>query len=138
MGTNVIKMILRSVGIMSAFDTIHQFEKYLDEILDLIEDFNSTAQVSLVDLNALESGSESRTNSTSINVSLSIDPSTVKHTDEEIIMEPIHIMHVGFKDKGDTDDSSISRFLGKICKKYKDELDKRGEFEKFKGVETAP
>ncbi|XP_044762645.1 acetyl-CoA carboxylase isoform X3 [Coccinella septempunctata] len=113
-------------GIMSAFDTIHQFEKYLDEILDLIEDFNSTAQVSLRDLNALESGSESRTNSTSINVSLSIDPSTVKHTDEEIILEPIHIMHVGFRDKGDTDDSSISRLLGKICKKYKDELDKRG------------
>ncbi|XP_045467140.1 acetyl-CoA carboxylase isoform X2 [Harmonia axyridis] len=113
-------------GIMSAFDSIHQFEKYLDEILDLIEDFNSTAQVSLRDLNALESGSESRNNSTSINVSLSIDPSTVKPSDEEIILEPIHIMHIGFKDKGDTDDSSISKILGKICKKYKEELDKRG------------
>ncbi|KAK9874333.1 hypothetical protein WA026_002683 [Henosepilachna vigintioctopunctata] len=113
-------------GIMAAFDTIHQFEKYLDEILDLIEDFNSTAQVSIRDINALENGSDSRTNSTSINVSLSIDPSTVKHADEEIILEPIHIMHIGYRDKGDNDDSTMARILGKLCKKYKDEMDKRG------------
>ncbi|KAL3270902.1 hypothetical protein HHI36_021411 [Cryptolaemus montrouzieri] len=113
-------------GIMSAFDTIQQFEKYLDEILDLIEDFNSTAQISIRDMDALESGSESRANSTSINVSLSTDPSTVKHTNEEIVLEPIHIMHIGFRDKGDTDDSTMGRILGKLCKKYKDELNKRG------------
>lgn len=59
-------------GCMAAFDSFQQFEEYADEILDLIEDFANPATISAKDLNAVESGSESR-NSTSINVSLSLD-----------------------------------------------------------------
>lgn len=62
-------------GCMAAFESFQQFEQYADEIFDLIEDFASPATVSAKDMNALESGSESRTNSTSINVSLSVEGS---------------------------------------------------------------
>lgn len=61
-------------GCMAAFENFQQFEQYSDEILDLIEDFASPAAISAKDLNAVESGSESRGNSTSINVSLSLEP----------------------------------------------------------------
>lgn len=60
-------------GCMAAFESFQQFEQYADEIFDLIEDFASPAAVSAKDLNAMESGSESRGNSTSINVSLSVE-----------------------------------------------------------------
>lgn len=60
-------------GCMAAFESFQQFEQYADEIFDLIEDFANPAVVSAKDLNAIESGSESRGNSTSINVSLSVD-----------------------------------------------------------------
>lgn len=59
-------------GCMAAFESFQQFEQYADEIFDLMEDFASPAAVSAKDLNAIESGSESRL-STSINVSLSAD-----------------------------------------------------------------
>lgn len=60
-------------GCMAAFESFQQFEQYSDEIFDLIEDFSSPATISARDLNAVESGSESRGNSTSINVSLSLE-----------------------------------------------------------------
>jgi Acetyl-CoA carboxylase, central region. len=59
-------------GCMAAFESFTQFENYFDEILDLLEDFASPAQVPTKIMEAVESGSESR-NSTSINVSLSVD-----------------------------------------------------------------
>lgn len=60
-------------GCMAAFESFQQFEQYSDEIFDLIEDFSSPATISARDLNAVESGSESRGTSTSINVSLSLE-----------------------------------------------------------------
>lgn len=112
-------------GCMVAFENFQQFEQYADEILDLIEDFASPATVSIKDINALESGSESRTNSTSINVSLSADvPRNPK--EDYTNQEYIHIIHVGVKDKGDSDDSTMSRIFGHWCARHKEELESRG------------
>lgn len=62
---------VQRTGCMAAFESFSQFESYFDEILDLVEDFSSTATVSPKIMEAIESGSESQ--STSINVSLSVD-----------------------------------------------------------------
>lgn len=58
---------------MAAFENFQEFEQYSDEIFDLMEDLSNPISISARDLNAIESGSESRGNSTSINVSLSLD-----------------------------------------------------------------
>lgn len=108
-------------GCMAAFENFQQFEQYSDEILDLIEDFASPAAISAKDLNAVESGSESRGNSTSINVSLSLEPRRPS-TDEKIIEEPIHILMICIKDEGDKDDSTMSKIFNGFCLKHKEEL----------------
>ncbi|CAG9767703.1 unnamed protein product [Ceutorhynchus assimilis] len=109
-------------GCMAAFENFHQFEEYADEILDLIEDFSNPATISAKDLNAVESGSESRKNSTSINVSLSLDGPRAVQIDENVFLEPIHILHVGIKDDGDKDDSTMSKLFLNFCSKHKEEL----------------
>lgn len=106
-------------GCIAAFDNFQQFEQYADEIFDLIEDFASPVSVSAKDMNALESGSESRNNSTSINVSMSADASQAI-VEEEIQKEPLHILHIGIKDKGDTDDSTTAKIFGNFCATYKE------------------
>lgn len=58
---------------MASFEDFQDFEQYSDEIFDLIEDISNPVTISAKDLNAIESGSESRGNSTSINVSLSLE-----------------------------------------------------------------
>lgn len=58
-------------GCMAAFESFSDFESAVDEILDLVEDFSLTSVVSPKIMEAVESGSESQ--STSINVSLSVD-----------------------------------------------------------------
>lgn len=80
-------------GCMAAFENFQQFEQYADEILDLIEDFASPAVISAKDLNAVESGSESRGNSTSINVSFSVEGARTTSEDRKL-QEPIHILHI--------------------------------------------
>ncbi|KAI4455017.1 acetyl-coa carboxylase isoform a [Holotrichia oblita] len=112
-------------GCMAAFENFQQFEQYADEIFDLIEDFASPAMVSAKDLNAVESGSESRANSTSINVSLSVEGARSTVEDNKL-EDPIHILHIGIKDKGDTDDSTMSRIFGTFCARHKEELLTRG------------
>ena len=109
-------------GCMAAFENLQQFEMYTDEIFDLVEDFATPATVCTKDLNAmLESGSESRGNSTSINVSVSADGSRGV-AEENNIQEPIHILHIGIKDKGDTDDSTMSKIFGNFCTSNNEEL----------------
>lgn len=71
-------------GCMAAFESFSQFESYFDEILDLVEDFSSTSTVSPRIMEAVESGSESQ--STSINVSLSVDAPIRPQHDENIIV----------------------------------------------------
>ncbi|KAJ8978777.1 hypothetical protein NQ317_015501 [Molorchus minor] len=119
--TRVIDSFQRT-GCMAAFDSFQQFEQYADEIFDLIEDFSNPASISAKDLNAVESGSESRGNSTSINVSLSIEARRSSAQDELVLQEPIHILHIGIKDEGDKDDSTMSKLLGNFCAKLKEEL----------------
>lgn len=112
-------------GCMAAFDSFQQFEQYADEIFDLVEDFASPAVVSTKDLNALESGSESGRLSTSINVSLSLDAGR-NITEDNQIQEPIHILSVAVKDRGDMDDNVMSQLFGKFCQLHKEELERRG------------
>uniref|UniRef100_V5GV05 Acetyl-CoA carboxylase n=1 Tax=Anoplophora glabripennis TaxID=217634 RepID=V5GV05_ANOGL len=108
-------------GCMAAFESFQQFEQYSDEIFDLIEDFSSPASISARDLNAVESGSESRGNSTSINVSLSLEARRPSQ-DEFVIQEPIHILHVGLKNNSDKDDSTMSKIFGNFCARFREEL----------------
>ncbi|CAH1163265.1 unnamed protein product [Phaedon cochleariae] len=108
-------------GCMAAFENFQQFEQDADEIFDLIEDFASPAAISAKDLNAVESGSESRGNSTSINVSLSLEARRAS-LDEYIVQEPIHILMVAIKDEGDKEDSAMGKIFAAFCAKYKDEL----------------
>ncbi|VEN41740.1 unnamed protein product [Callosobruchus maculatus] len=99
-----------------------QFEQYSDEIFDLIEDFASPATISSKDLNAIDSGSESKGNSTSINVSLSMDARRPSIVEEHIVQEPIHILIIAIKDEGDKDDSSMGKIFASFCAKYREEL----------------
>uniref|UniRef100_A0A8D8X038 Acetyl-CoA carboxylase n=1 Tax=Cacopsylla melanoneura TaxID=428564 RepID=A0A8D8X038_9HEMI len=110
-------------GCMAAFESFQQFENYFDEILDLLEDFASPAQVSGKVMEALESGSESR-NSTSINVSLSVDAGR-EDTAPVLQIEPIHILCIAIKDQGDMEDEKLSRMFGDLCARHKDELKQR-------------
>nr|XP_023016054.1 acetyl-CoA carboxylase [Leptinotarsa decemlineata] len=108
-------------GCMAAFENFQQFEECADEILDLIEDFASPASISAKDLNAVESGSESRGNSTSINVSLSLEARRAS-LEEHLVQEPIHILMVAVKDDGAKDDSAMSKIFANFCAKNKEEL----------------
>ncbi|CAH1280830.1 unnamed protein product [Diabrotica balteata] len=120
---NEVKIVdtFHRTGCMAAFDNLQHFEQSADEILDLIEDFASPATISAKDLNAVESGSESRGNSTSINVSLSLEARRPS-ADEHIIEEPNHILMVCIKDDGDKDDSTMSKMFAAFCARHKDEL----------------
>jgi acetyl-CoA carboxylase/biotin carboxylase 1 len=40
--------------------------------------------------------------------------------------EPIHILSVGIKDNGDTDDTTLSRMFGGFCNTNREELANRG------------
>ncbi|XP_018332454.1 acetyl-CoA carboxylase isoform X2 [Agrilus planipennis] len=127
-GTDLTKLAhdtFQRTGCIIAFNTIQEFEEATDEILDLLEDCASPAAISAKDLSMLESGSESRGNSTSINVSISVAESG-RQKDEEEITEPNHILQVCIKDKGDTNDSSMSRMFGSYCAKHREELESRG------------
>lgn len=109
---------------MAAFESAQHFEQYADEIFDLIEDLSNPADIASRVLDGVESGLESQHNSTSINVSLSTDAGRAGTIDEEF-QEPIHILSIAVKDKGDMDDSTMSKVLGSFCVKHKDELEKR-------------
>ncbi|XP_069684928.1 acetyl-CoA carboxylase isoform X2 [Periplaneta americana] len=112
-------------GCMAAFESFAQFEQYADEMLDLLEDLASPAVVSPKVLEAVESGSESRL-STSINISMSVGDGRAIPDEVQKQTEPIHILSVGIKDKGDTDDSTLSRTFGDFCSNHREELIKRG------------
>lgn len=125
---------------MVAFENFQEFEQYSDEIFDLIEDISNPVTISAKDLNAIESGSESRGNSTSINVSLSLEARRYVQSsfcycdyykllflsrpsmDEHVIHEPIHILIVAIKDNGDKDDVVMSGMFAHFCTKFREEL----------------
>ncbi|XP_073990348.1 acetyl-CoA carboxylase isoform X5 [Rhodnius prolixus] len=114
-------------GCMAAFDTFKTFENYFDEILDLLEDFANPAVISPKIMEAVESTSESQ-HSTSINVSLTIgDGTRTPGTLDEnnIKIEPIHILCIAIKDHGDLEDYKLSKLFGDFCAKQMDELKSR-------------
>lgn len=53
---------------MAAFESFAQFEQYFDEILDTMEELSTSVYVSPKIIDALESGSESRSLSTSLSL----------------------------------------------------------------------
>ncbi|XP_041970632.1 acetyl-CoA carboxylase isoform X2 [Aricia agestis] len=104
-------------GALAAFASFEQFAEYADEMLDLVHDFASTASVRREDLQALQDGSESR-DSTSINVGHDYK----QNVDEDVPLEPIHILMVGVRDSGDTDDAAVSRRLAAFCRAHARDL----------------
>ncbi|XP_065216768.1 acetyl-CoA carboxylase isoform X5 [Planococcus citri] len=113
---------VQRTGCMAAFESFTQFESYVDEILDLIEDFSSTATVSPKIMEAVESGSESQ--STSINVSLSVDAPRPSHEENHhnIQVEPIHILCIAVKDNGDMEDEKLAKMMADFCTKHRNDL----------------
>lgn len=112
-------------GCMASFESFEQFESYFDEILDVIEDFNSSSFVCPKILESLESGSESQ--STSVSVSISGDGG--RANDEHaaaIVLEPIHVLCIAIKDIGDLDDEHLSKQMVEFCsRKHLDDLKQR-------------
>nr|QLI61955.1 acetyl-CoA carboxylase 2 [Streltzoviella insularis] len=105
-------------GALAAFTSFEQFLQYADELLDLVHDFASNATVRREDLQALQEGSESR-DSTSINMGLEYG----KNPDaEDVPLEPIHILMIGVRDNGESDDSALSRRFGGFCRAHRHEL----------------
>ncbi|XP_026734900.1 acetyl-CoA carboxylase isoform X3 [Trichoplusia ni] len=105
-------------GALAAFESFDQFVQYADELLDLVHDFASSATVRREDLAALQEGSESR-DSTSINVGSDFKPIDA---DNEALLEPIHILMIGVRDSGESDDSAVSRRFGNFCRAHRHEL----------------
>lgn len=116
-------------GCMAAFDSFEHFQQYADEILDLLEDFASPSFVSTkvldsVDGAGMDSVSDERRMSTSINVSMS-DPITRIGTtegDPNRSQEAMHIFSVAVRDLGDMDDIQMAYMFGAFCKQHRDEL----------------
>ncbi|XP_038219820.1 acetyl-CoA carboxylase [Zerene cesonia] len=104
-------------GALAAFDSFEHFVEYADELLDLVHDFASTATVRREDLQALQEGSESR-DSTSINVGTDYS----KIVEEDVPLEPIHILMIGIRDAGETDDGAVSRRFGHFCRVHARDL----------------
>ncbi|CAG4978405.1 unnamed protein product [Colias eurytheme] len=104
-------------GALAAFDSFEHFVEYADELLDLVHDFASTASVRREDLQALQEGSESR-DSTSINVGTDYN----KIVENDVPLEPIHILMIGIRDAGETDDGAVSRRFGHFCRVHAREL----------------
>ncbi|XP_063545623.1 acetyl-CoA carboxylase [Cydia strobilella] len=116
--TAAMKKCHHRTGALAAFDSFEHFAQYADELLDLVHDFASTAAVRREDLQALQDGSESRGDSTSINVGTDYKPNDM----EEANLEPIHILMIGVRDNGESDDVQLARRFGGFCRAHRLEL----------------
>lgn len=76
-------------GCMAAFESFAQFEQYFDEILDTMEELSTSVYVSPKIIDALESGSESRSLSASLSLS---DPRPVDQENLQVVKCEIHII----------------------------------------------
>ncbi|XP_047513528.1 acetyl-CoA carboxylase isoform X2 [Pieris napi] len=117
LSTAAMRKCHHRTGALAAFNSFEQFVEYSDELLDLVHDFASTATVRREDLQALQDGSESR-DSTSINVGMDYK----QIVEEEVPLEPIHILMIGIRDTGEADDSAVSRRFGHFCRAHAREL----------------
>ncbi|XP_053621987.1 acetyl-CoA carboxylase isoform X1 [Plodia interpunctella] len=107
-------------GALAAFDSFDQFVQYADELLDLVHDFASSANVRREDLQALQDGSESR-DSTSINVGADYKAADV----DDVPLEPIHILMISIRDNGECDDGQVARRFGNFCRAHRHELQQK-------------
>lgn len=121
-----ISGVFMRTGCMAAFDSFDHFQQYSDEILDLLEDLSSPHYVNSKVLEAVDSVSDDRRLSTSINVSISGDGSMRALSDLEPIAlksnEPIHILSIAVRNMSDLDDSQLSNVFGSFCSQHRDEL----------------
>ncbi|CAG9577083.1 unnamed protein product [Danaus chrysippus] len=117
LSTAAMRKCHHRTGALAAFNSFEQFAEYADELLDLVHDFASSATVRREDLQALQEGSENR-DSTSINVGLDLKP----NTEDEVELEPIHILMIGVRDNGESDDVTVSRRFGHFCRVHMREL----------------
>lgn len=118
-------MVIHRTGAMAAFKDLEEFDKYLDEVLDILEDQSSPNSVSAKVLEAIDAlGSESR-HSTSINVSISAEGTSVP-IENDRPAEPVHILCIAVKDWGSLDDASMARQFSNWCATNKEELIARG------------
>jgi acetyl-CoA carboxylase / biotin carboxylase 1 len=113
-------------GCMAAFNSFDHFQQYSDEILDLLEDLTSPSygNAKVLDaVEAVESVSEDRRMSTSINVSISAD-GTIRQAEEQGVVsrEPIHILSIAVRDMGDLDDIQMANIFSAYCLHHRDEL----------------
>jgi acetyl-CoA carboxylase / biotin carboxylase 1 len=113
-------------GCMAAFDSFDHFQQYSDEILDLLEDLTSPSYGSAKVMDAQEtvdSVSDDRRMSTSINVSISAD-GTMRQVEEQCATsrEPIHILSIAVRDMGDLDDIQMANIFGAYCAHHREEL----------------
>jgi acetyl-CoA carboxylase / biotin carboxylase 1 len=114
-------------GCMTAFDSFDHFQQYSDEILDLLEDLTTPSYGNSKVLDAVESVdsvSEDRRLSTSINVSISGDGTMRNHDSEQVAVssEPIHILSIAVRDMGDLDDIQMANLFGTYCAHHREEL----------------
>ncbi|XP_061381495.1 acetyl-CoA carboxylase isoform X1 [Danaus plexippus] len=117
LSTAAMRKCHHRTGALAAFNSFEQFAEYADELLDLVHDFASSATVRREDLQALQEGSENR-DSTSINVGLDLKP----NIEDEVELEPIHILMIGIRDSGESDDVTVSRRFGHFCRVHMREL----------------
>ncbi|XP_059482101.1 acetyl-CoA carboxylase isoform X3 [Neocloeon triangulifer] len=109
-------------GVMAAFKTYEEFEKYSDELLDVLDDMASGRCCSPGDMEAVE-GSEGRL-STSINISTSHGEHAVEQINKRV--EPIYILNVAVKQTSkDLDDNTMARKLAAFCANHAEELAER-------------
>jgi acetyl-CoA carboxylase / biotin carboxylase 1 len=114
-------------GCMTAFDSFEHFKQYSDEILDLLEDLTTPSYGNAKVLDAVESVdsvSEDRRLSTSINVSISADGQLRSYDNEQaaVSSEPIHILSIAVRDMGDLDDIQMANLFGTYCAHHREEL----------------
>lgn len=114
-------------GCKAAFESFDHFKQYSDEILDLLEDLTTPSYGNAKVMDAVESVdsvSDDRRLSTSINVSISAD-GTIRANDVEKSLkstEPIHILSIAVRDLGDSDDVQMANLFGSYCAQHRDEL----------------
>lgn len=115
-------------GWMAAFDSFEHFQEYVDDILQLIEDYSQPHTMSSKVMDALEAAdtnSDGNRLSTSINVSISdsVSRTPAGETPDAVPKtEPVHILSIAVRGIEDMDDNQMAAAFGAYCKLHRDRL----------------
>ncbi|XP_050664997.1 acetyl-CoA carboxylase isoform X2 [Leptidea sinapis] len=118
LSTAAMRKCYHRTGAFAAFNNFEHFVEYADEMLDLVHDFASNASVRREDLQALQDGCSESRDSTSINVGMDYK----QIVEDEVPLEPIHILMIGIRDTGESEDATVSRRFGHYCRAHAREL----------------